>query len=209
MKYSHHNSVITISCRHTLIYNSLTEKFIVFKDKSVILNDGGEGIDEKDVDLPDFNRMIEAGVIIDDDVDEPQKLLNLISEMEDNRNEYILHINPTLDCNFRCRYCYENHLPGSVMSGNTINATRSFISDLLDSRSEIKVLRIGFFGGEPLLHFDDTVRPILEYAKSMTDSHGVRLTCNSSAGEDAGRGRWKLTAWRDASSIIPKRTRTI
>lgn len=66
MKYSHYNSVITISGRHTLIYNSLTEKFIVFKDKSVILNDGGEGIDDKDVDLPDFNRMIEAGVIIDD-----------------------------------------------------------------------------------------------------------------------------------------------
>lgn len=178
MKYSHYNSVITISGRHTLIYNSLTEKFIVFKNKSVILNDGGEKIDGKDVDLPDFNRMIEAGVIIDDDVDEPQKLLNLISEMEDNRNEYILHINPTLDCNFRCWYCYENHLQGSVMSGDTINATRSFISKLLDSRPEIKVLRIGFFGGEPLLHFNDTVRPILEYAKSMTDSHGVRLTCN-------------------------------
>lgn len=178
MKYSHYNSVINISGRHTLIYNSLAEKFIVFKNRSVRLDDGGARVDEKDVGMPDFSRMAEAGVIVEDDIDEPKKLLNLISEMEDNRDEYILHINPTLDCNFRCWYCYENHLHGSIMSGNTIRATQSFISRLLDSRPGIKALHIGFFGGEPLLYFNDTVRPILQYAKSLTESHGVRLTCN-------------------------------
>ncbi len=178
MKYSLYNSVINISDKHTLIYNSISEGFIVLKNKTIALKNGGEGTDAHDLDLPEFSQMVEAGVIVNDDVDEPKKLMEVISEMENNRDEYILHINPTLDCNFRCWYCYEDHVCGSAMSAQTIRAVQSFISDLLDSRPEIKVLRIGFFGGEPFLHFNDTVRPILEYAKSMTDSHGVRLTCN-------------------------------
>ena len=49
-------------------------------------------------------------------------------------------------CNFRCRYCYENHDEGAVHSDDDTELFAYFIS-----RFEGKRLDIGFFGGEPLM----------------------------------------------------------
>jgi len=178
MKYSFFNTIIPISKVHTLIYNSLSEKFIVFKNKSVIIREGGEKALSEDYGISDYKRLQEAGAIISDDTDEIERLSNLISAMENNNDEYILHINPTLDCNFRCWYCYENHLSGSRMSPDITDAVKRFIHKTISSNKELKKFHLGFFGGEPFLYFDKTVRPILSYARDIAERYGVRLSCN-------------------------------
>lgn len=72
-----------------------------------------------------------------------------------------------MNCNFKCWYCYEKHIRGSKMSGATIKKVYKLI-DNVTSNSKIQKLQVSWFGGEPLLYFDEIMIPILEYANRKT-----------------------------------------
>ncbi len=117
--------------------------------------------------------------------------------MNDNENNYLmsslfserileLTILPTEQCNFRCVYCYENFVPGR-MKRETIDS----IKTLLEKRAPgLDHLRIGWFGGEPLLA-KDVIIEIASYAISLTkkyphvffdsgmSTNGYLLTCDN------------------------------
>ena len=61
-----------------------------------------------------------------------------------------LTILPTEQCNFRCRYCYEQFVPGR-MGRETIEAIKALMTKRAPA---LEHLRIGWFGGEPLLARD-------------------------------------------------------
>ncbi|MCM1142676.1 MAG: hypothetical protein NC453_29235, partial [Muribaculum sp.] len=79
MKFSTYNSIIHISGRHSLIYNALSGKFIVIKDKLIkpelILNDS---------EANSISMYKDAGVLIEDDFDEIDELKNLIFTTDNN-----------------------------------------------------------------------------------------------------------------------------
>lgn len=85
-----------------------------------------------------------------------------------------LTVNPTLDCNLRCWYCYEQHLHGSCMSENVINAISKFIFRSL-KQSKYEKLQLAFFGGEPLMKFDKVIIPLLKEVKNVCDNYNVEL----------------------------------
>ncbi|UCD78641.1 MAG: radical SAM protein, partial [Desulfobacterales bacterium] len=58
-----------------------------------------------------------------------------------------LTICPTLNCNFRCTYCYQQHATG-VMTEKIQDEIVSYIEN---SHSKVKKLHVTWFGGEPLL----------------------------------------------------------
>jgi uncharacterized protein len=73
-----------------------------------------------------------------------------------------LTILPTEQCNFRCVYCYEDFVSGR-MKRKTIDSIKA----LLKKRaSGLEHLRIGWFGGEPLLA-KDIIMEISSYAMSL------------------------------------------
>lgn len=62
-----------------------------------------------------------------------------------------LTICPTLQCNFRCTYCFEHsQTVSSVMTPETVDRLMHFIK----SYNDIQHLSIAWYGGEPLLAFD-------------------------------------------------------
>lgn len=85
-----------------------------------------------------------------------------------------LTINPTLDCNLRCWYCYEGHLKGSIMQPSTIDAICKYLNNTLEKYSYEK-LQLAFFGGEPLLRFDAVVKPLITKAKQICNKLNVEL----------------------------------
>lgn len=83
-------------------------------------------------------------------------------------------IMPTLDCNFRCWYCYETHSEGH-MSPDSVQSTIAFCKSLIDHRG-LKAFVLDWFGGEPLLHFEDVVYPISIAIKEYCEAKDVAFS---------------------------------
>ena len=93
-----------------------------------------------------------GGFIIEDYVNELSQLREILLTSRYNSDTFSLTIAPTLDCNFRCSYCYEkDNLRNSKMNNDIFKYLLKFIENQMKN---IKVLGITWYGGEPLLAFD-------------------------------------------------------
>ena len=123
-------------------------------------------------DFPkDFEQLKQMGYIVDSDFDELAYLKHMNRVANYSNKSYTLFINPTLECNFRCWYCYEEHNKG-YMSQETIGNLKQHIKNKVRNR-EINQLNLGWFGGEPLLYFDEVVYPISKYAKQLMEENNM------------------------------------
>lgn len=73
------------------------------------------------------------------------------------------------DCNFRCKYCYENFEKLSIKSN--VKKVISFIENKL-SEGNFKFLQISWFGGEPLLGYREIIE-ISSYFIKYTKEKGI------------------------------------
>ena len=103
--------------------------------------------DEKNYDTELIAAMKESGCIIDDDIDELQRFEFYRNLSKYDVESFGLTIATTLDCNFRCKYCFEKH-PKGVMSDETQAALIKFVEGNLKTSKHFSVT---WYGGEPLL----------------------------------------------------------
>jgi uncharacterized protein len=84
---------------------------------------------------------------------------------------------PTLDCNFRCPYCFE-FKKNVYMDEKTITAYLSWVKNKL---RQVKHFHITWFGGEPLLGFDNIKRiseDMISYCDENRVGYSASLTTN-------------------------------
>ena len=94
--------------------------------------------------------------VIPDDVNEFDFIkTRYLSSVFGEDGIFRLTIIPTLDCNLKCWYCYENHIK-SKMADDVVSRIELFV-DKLCSQRKIRILHIDWFGGEPLLYFDERI----------------------------------------------------
>lgn len=134
-----------------------------------------EDIDQLKSIHPDLYAGLDScHVIVADDKDEPAAMIEKFEALDCDPSTFGITINPTLDCNLRCWYCYESHGHGTMMSAEVIESIKHLIDrKLADQR--LKYLNISFFGGEPLLGWDKVVMPILTYATKECAKRSVTL----------------------------------
>ncbi|MBR7068298.1 MAG: hypothetical protein IKI28_08280 [Bacteroidales bacterium] len=96
-----------------LLFNSLTRAFMMLASPrfaEIYAND--EFV--QDVLTDDERTMLtKNGFLVDDASDERAMFISARQQARLNKRSYELIVNPTLDCNLRCWYCYENHHVGS------------------------------------------------------------------------------------------------
>lgn len=174
MKLSVYNSFIAIDKKNALLYNAKVDKFIILTQPAIkSYFKGANYICENNPEL--FSQLQEITAIIDDDTDEVLNLRKSIKDVVENDDLFELHINPTLDCNFNCWYCYEKHLKGSQMNTETIEATKIFIKNTLVKKN-LKNFHLSFFGGEPLLYYNRVALPIINYCQDECEKKGICLS---------------------------------
>lgn len=122
----------------------------------------------------EFKRFCIWGFIVDDKEDEINEILTKNRLDVYDKSKYTIIINPTLNCNFNCWYCFESHEDKGYMSSDTIERLKFHIRNLVIDQN-IKSLNLSYFGGEPLLYFKKVVQPIDEYANSICKEHSVSL----------------------------------
>lgn len=84
---------------------------------------------------------------------------------------------PTEGCNFRCSYCYENHVP-AFMRNETLQQIKKFIGERV---SKFHSVHLGWFGGEPTLCKDVVVEMsefMLELKKKFVFEYESTMTTN-------------------------------
>ena len=104
--------------------------------------------------------LLSKGVLVDDSIDENQKLLTLLSSIL-SPSDLKLIISVTEKCNFLCKYCYESH-NNIQISPSVKNSIMRYIRHNIHKYT---ALNITWFGGEPLLMLDD----IYDMSKGFMD----------------------------------------
>lgn len=145
-----------------LIYNALkgTKSFLHIMEKDIPMYESYIGHEIDDEGKKDVRELLEKGILVFEDKNEDlvlkRKYLDLIGE-----DTFTLIINPTEQCNFACKYCYES-FENKRMDDETQNNLIRFIEKNIH---HYKKLHVMWFGGEPLLEVD-----IIEYlSKAFMD----------------------------------------
>ena len=101
--------------------------------------------DQIDTEL--FDVLKDKHLITENDLDEMLLFKSSVQAMRMERNSMHLTIAPTMDCIFRCHYCFEQHKSRSYMTSETIDAIIRYITQFKD----LKCIHLTWFGGEPLM----------------------------------------------------------
>ncbi len=147
-------------------YHFRLDKFLSKKMLNII--DNPEYL--KDTSPAFYQKLIEKGFLVDDTINE----VNLIREKTNIVREskyYFLVILPTMNCNFECWYCIQEHIE-TKMSDLTIQKVKNHIEKII-FEDKIEYLHIEWFGGEPFLYFQDIIKPISSFAKSICEKAGI------------------------------------
>lgn len=164
MKFSSYNYILKDGERF-LYYNTNTDGIIA-------LTPDTHNIVKECLETPDLlqNRhpkLYEAfsslKFIVNDIFDEYDELVKELLLKSNTNRSYHLTVNPTMDCNFRCWYCYEEHNHGSFMNTEIVESVNKLIT-MIAENPDIDELVLSFFGGEPLLYYEQTMSPIIKHA---------------------------------------------
>lgn len=169
LKWSKHNySYKSLKHNCWVLFNSVTGALITLDDEnftelSKLKADSSSAF--KYANLEDF---VEAKILVhDSDVDVNKKKLKV---MQHRLSEDFLDLTiaPTLGCNFKCQYCFQDKLQKYSMSNETENNLLKFVKN--QSRNA-QLLRVTWFGGEPLL----ALNRIISFTKKVRDELDILI----------------------------------
>jgi uncharacterized protein len=123
--------------------------------------------------------LVKARFLIEDDEDEIATLKVEILKDRFRTDLLAMTIAPTLDCNFRCDYCYEEHLRVTMSKA----VQQALLSWVEGKAATIANLQVCWFGGEPMLPtafpvVEDLSRGFLDLARSRGIGYRAEIVTN-------------------------------
>lgn len=149
MKTSLYNIILPYKTTF-IVYNCLWDTCLMIDkdDKALTILKAISIIDDDNIP----RQFIDNKMVIEDNLDELSIMKKRWDHANKNEGNYLLTINPTLDCNFCCWYCYENHANKRKMDDDDVRKIVRYIQKIY-AKDSTKAINLGFFGGEPLLCF--------------------------------------------------------
>ena len=174
MKLSKYATEIEIDNINTMLYSTLSRKYYVYNKADseqikAFIADINKGVyTEKEIEI--FKNLLNASIIIQDELDEQKKLEVLENAARYQENTYKVMILATNACNFRCTYCEQEHVTKRLGPD-----TKDKILRLIEIQAQKnKRIEIDWFGGEPLLEYD-SICDMLEKADELCQRHSSEL----------------------------------
>lgn len=175
MKESYYNFYIPQGNK-VLLYNSLNNAYLVMRKdcfSNIIVKEKIDLVKLKEKYPSIFNSFINNGLVVDDDLNEKDICKNIYHQRKFSKKIYELTINPTLDCNLKCWYCYENHIKGSSMTDELVDKIIKHLEYKFKSEP-YETLKLSFFGGEPILK-PKLVKQILKKVSELSSQYNFKL----------------------------------
>ena len=176
----------------TIFFNATTCALAVVDDNFLKVVDDIEknAYNEIKYDPQLISDMKTSGCIIDDDIDELERLEFFRNISKYDITKLALTIAPTLDCNFRCKYCFETH-PKGIMSTEVQDDLIKFVEERLKAAKSFSVT---WYGGEPLLAKDivySLSEKFLELCEKFQIEYTAFIITNASLLEDSDIEKFK------------------
>lgn len=177
MRKSKYTTVLPNGENEYIIYNCLNDALLVCTpDTLELIRQHQDHLDTLFQQHPDlYNHLKEKGMIVPDETDETAELIATWEREEESGTHYSITINPTMDCNLRCWYCYEEHLTDSHMSATVLTSIKKLLQRIC-SNGTTQSLHLSFFGGEPLLEFSSCIKPLITLAHSLCKEYAIELS---------------------------------
>ena len=156
-KLSQYN--IYLDAKEGLVYNTVSQAVATFETKT---------IDDEVIEA-----CLENGFVVNRDLNELYELKKEYDCRNNLSDTFHLIIAVTLDCQFRCFYCYENH-PAVYMEDDIKTA----IVELIEKKaSDGKNISVVWYGGEPLLDYK-TIRALTYRFEETCHNNKVKYTAS-------------------------------
>lgn len=156
MKISKYTFLFDVNEINYFTYNTLSNALIEI-DKQIYSdlkkNEGRAELSDITFDKELCDILFENGILTENDEDDYLKYKAIIKKMRDQTNFMHLTLAPTMDCCFNCFYCFEKCKGGKYMPSETIDAIIKYIN----SRKNIEIIKLTWFGGEPLMAIKEMV----------------------------------------------------
>ena len=167
------NYIIRIPIGNIVVnYNSYSDEFIALSSKLDAIFSHLEWEQSLLTQYPKhFEKLKELGFIIDSDRNELSEIRFQNKQEAFNSRDLYIMIYPTQDCNLKCWYCYESHVPNSFMSDETQDRIVSHINKQINLNT-FDSLKVAFFGGEPMLRFSQIAYPLASRLKDIVTRAG-------------------------------------
>lgn len=186
MKSSRYNFFFEAEDGTHLAFNGMSGGFARIRDEEcdevqrIIADpDGYEADTEEKKNL--WDSLVRGRFLVEDAVDELAMLKVRNATGRYANNALWLTIAPTLDCNFRCPYCYED-IPDALKRETLNDERKSALIKFVGRKAKsIKAVRVDWYGGEPLL-CPGTIRELSEefisICKDNNCSYRVTMVTN-------------------------------
>lgn len=179
MKVSKFN-ILFVHEGNNIVFNSFSNQFLLLEEMLFDMYDASVkagSFDELNEVHPEFYaHLVENGFLVPVGTDEVAKVKEISFAIDNDESAFQLHINPTMNCNFKCWYCYETHIKDSKMDDQTIFETTNFIKKVFDEKSSLERFHLSWFGGEPLLYFNKVITKILSFAFEQSSARNVKFS---------------------------------
>lgn len=182
MKWSKYNTIYESPKHGHLLFNALSGAFLDINDEPLRKTISQIMADPENFNYDDHKRLkdylLSAAILC---MDEQANInmaayLSLKSRFDDR--EPVLTIIPTLDCNFRCTYCYEGKLlRPSKMSKSVSNGIKNYINSHF--LGQVNKLKVQWYGGEALLEFE-LIKELSSYIDGLHIPYQASIVTNGS-----------------------------
>jgi uncharacterized protein len=116
-----------------------------------------------------LDNLLKGGFLVEDSIDELAVMKVRYNRTRFNTRHFSLTVMPTLNCNFRCVYCYEAR-KNITMTEDIQKALLEFVKTKTEN-ADLFVTH--WYGGEPLLTLD-TITHLCSAFKRISNSNGCR-----------------------------------
>ncbi len=174
LKWSIFNSVLSLGSDSLAIYNAKENMVIITKgDHKRIIEKGENAILEGG--LPDslYREFVKKKFIVARKTNEAEELKDLRKQLYEDDSKFILTVNPTINCNLNCWYCYETKTK-SKMSDLNKEAIEKFVQKTITGIRNLKRFEITFFGGEPLLFYKQIIAPLMAKTAQLCSEGNIK-----------------------------------
>lgn len=154
-----------------IVFNTLTGALACIDDEYFSVIEDINVNKSNDIKIHETTKqlMYQNGFIVNEECNELKKLMDFRTRQKVNKQILNLTIVPTMACNFDCPYCFETH-KNEFMSENIMNKVLElFIKKL--NHSELKIVNITWFGGEPLLALNIIKYLSLKFIEICEEKH--------------------------------------